>query len=110
MKNLQKYFTYVFIIFFFIIFSIYNYEEYYNFHKNKIELEQRNIDLNEKIESFELKYIEEIEDIQFYYTPNKELLKDIISKIVKAKKEILLETYMLTEKRIQDALVKAKKR
>ena len=110
MKILQKYFTYIFIIFFFIIFSIYNYEEYYNFHNNKIELEQRNIDLNEKIESFELKYVKNIKDIQFYYTPNKELIKDIISKIEKAKKEILLETYMLTEKKIQVALVKAKKR
>jgi len=110
MKNLQKYFTYIFIIIFLIIFSIYNYDEYSQFHKNKIELEQRNIDLNEKIESFELKYIEEIKDIQFYYTPNKELLKDIISKIEKSKKEILLEAYMLTEKRIQEELLKAKKR
>lgn len=110
MEKIQKYMTYLFIVIFIVIFSMYNYEEYTNFHKEKIELEQRNLDLNEKIESFELKYIEELKDVQFYYTPNKELLNNIILKIEKAEKEILLETYMLTEKRIQEALVKAKKR
>lgn len=110
MKNLNKYLTYIFIILFLIIFSIYNFDEYKNFHQNKIELEQRNTQLNEKIESFELKYIEKLDDINLYYTPNKELLTNIISKINNSKNEIFLETYMLTEKRTIEALIKAKKR
>jgi hypothetical protein len=110
MKNLNKYLTYIFIILFLIIFSVYNFEEYKNFHQNKIELEQRNTQLNEKIESFELKYIEKLDDINLYYTPNKELLTNIVSKINNSKNEIFLETYMLTEKRTIEALIKAKKR
>lgn len=102
--------TYIFIVFFLVIFSIYNFDEYYKFHQNKVELEQKNLDLNEKIESFELKYIKKLTDIQFYYTPNKDLLTQITNSIEKSEKEIFLETYILTEKRIQNALVKAHKR
>jgi len=110
MNKIQKYITYLIIIFFIIIFSIYNFDEYKTFHQNKIELEQRNINLNKKLESFELKYIKKLNDVQFYYTPNKKLLTKIVSLIDQSKNEIYLETYMLTEKRIQQSLIKAYKR
>ena len=110
MKNFQKYITYIFIILFLVIFTIYNFDEYKTFHQNKIELIQRNTDLNEKLDSFELKYIEKLDDVQFYFTPNKELLTKIVWLINNSKDEIFLETYMLTEKRVQEALIKAKKR
>jgi len=110
MKQFQKYISYIFIILFLAIFSIYNFDEYENFHQNKIELQQRNSDLNEKLETFELKYIEKLNDVQFYYTPNKELLNKIVFLIDQAENEIYLETYMLTEKRIQQSLIKAYKK
>ena len=110
MKQFQKYVSYIFIILFLIIFSIYNFDEYKNFHQNKIELKQKKSDLNEKLENFELKYIENLNNIQFYYTPNKELLNQIVLLIAQAKNEIYLETYMLTEKRIQQSLIKAYKK
>jgi len=107
---MQKYITSIFIIFFLVVFSIYNFDDYRNFHQKKIELEQRNYTLNEKLNNFDLKYIEKLDNINLYYTPNKNLLTEIISKIKNSKTEILLETYMLTEKRIQEALVKAQNR
>ena len=110
MKNINKYISYIFIIFFLIIFSFYNFEEYKSFHQSKIELENRNKNLNEKIESFKLKYVEDIKNINFYYTPNRKLLDNIINKINNSKKTIFLETYILTEKRTQEALIKAHKR
>ncbi len=107
MKNIQKYITYIFIIFFLVIFSFYHFEEYKTFHQNKIQLKNSNNILNEKIKNFDLKYIKELNNINLYYTPNKDLLEKIIYKIKTSKKEILLETYMLTEKRIQSALIQA---
>jgi len=110
MKQFQKYLSYIFIILFLVIFSIYNFDEYKKYQQNKIELQQRNTNLNEKLESFELKYIEKLNNVQFYYTPNKELLNQIVLLIAQAKNEIYLETYMLTEKRIQQSLIKAYKK
>jgi phosphatidylserine/phosphatidylglycerophosphate/cardiolipin synthase-like enzyme len=107
MKKYSKYITYIFIILFLVLFSINNFDEYKNFHQNKIEIKEKNISLNNKIENFELQNIEKLSDVQFYYTPNKKLLEKIISIVNNAKNEIYLETYILTEKRIQQALIKA---
>ena len=109
-KNINKIISVIFILLFIIIFSFYNFEEYSQFHKNKIELKKIENQLKENIENFSLKDIEEIKDIQFYHTPNKDLLNKITEHILNAKKEVLLETYMLTEKRIQEALIKAHKK
>jgi hypothetical protein len=45
-----------------------------------------------------------------YYTPYKNLLNKVVGKITKAKTKVYLEVYMLTETRIQSALIKAKNR
>ena len=110
LKNINKIISIIFILLFTIIFSIFNFEEYKEFHKNKVVLEKQKVELTKKIENFSLKDIKEINDIEYYYTPNKDLLKKIIDHILEAKKEILLETYMLTEKRIQEALIKVHKK
>ncbi|MFC1797735.1 hypothetical protein ACFLY2_00700 [Patescibacteria group bacterium] len=110
MKNHNKLITIIFTVIFITVFSYFNFSEYKEFHQNKINLEKQQSELNEKINSFELGKIKELKNIQFYYTPDKKLLTHIVSKIGEAKKEIFLETYMLTEKRIQEALVKAQKR
>ena len=111
MKNsTNKILTTLFSIVFIIIFSIYNFDEYQNFHKDKIKLENQKNETKQNLENFELEEIKTIENIQFYYTPNKELLTKIVTAIDNTKKEIFLEVYMLTETRIQDALIKAYKK
>lgn len=106
----KKLLSIILYIIFIVVFSIYNFPEYKNFHEDKIKLENSKIELKEKLENFELTDIKEIGDIQFYYTPNKELLSTITSHIENAEKEIYLEVYMLTETRIQEALIKAHKK
>lgn len=110
MKSHQKIISIIFFILFIIIFSYYNLDEYKTFHLQKINTEKNQLDINNKINNFEVKNIQELNDTKLFYTPNKELLWKIIEHINNAKNEIYLETYMLTETRIQDALIKAKER
>jgi len=108
--NKEKIITSLIISIFFIVFSIFNFEEYYNFHKEKIEINKNKIELESKIKNFDLKNIENIEEIKFYYTPSKDLLNNIVEKINNSQKYVYIEVYMFTEKRIKEAVIKAKKR
>lgn len=110
MKNRKKILSTLFFIIFIIIFSISNFWEYKNFHQNKIYLKQYQLELENKLEKFQLEDIKELNNIEFYYTPNRDLVWKIINYIENAEKEIYLETYMLTETRIQEALLKAYKK
>jgi len=110
MKNNNKLFSRILLIIFLIVFSFFNFSEYKSFHNSKIKLENDKIELNEKLDKFKLEDIKSINDIQFYYTPNKDLLAKITNIIENAKKEIYLEVYMLSESRTQEALIKAHKK
>lgn len=107
MKNKKLIYSILSLIFI-ILFSIFNFEEYKNFHKEKIQILNQQNEIKSKLKKFTLKDIKKINDLNFYHTPNKGLLSEIIENINNAKKEIFLEVYMLTEKRIQEALIKAK--
>ena len=109
-KNNYKILSTIFAIIFVVIFSLFNFDEYKEFHQNKTKETQNKIELTSQIENFELKDVKELKDVQFYYTPYKILLTNIIKKVDNSKKEIFLETYMLTEKKIQASLIKAHKR
>jgi hypothetical protein len=106
----QKLITILFTVIFITVFSYFNFSEYKNFHQEKIKLNQNKIELKNKVENFKLENIKEINNINFYYTPNKELISEITNHIKNAKKEILLEIYILTEKSIQEQLIKAHKK
>lgn len=95
---------------FFIIFSIFNFWEYYDFHKQKIENKEIYINNKNILENFDIKNIKQIENISLKHTPNKDLLDEIVKKIEKSKEKVYIEVYMFTENRIKTALIKAKKR
>jgi len=109
-KFIKKFFSLMFIVVFIMIFSYYNKDEFID-HYKLINLKNNDIiNIQEKLSSFDLDNIDNIENLEFYYTPNKKLLDNIILKINNSEKRIFLEVYMLTEKRIKFALIKAKKR
>jgi hypothetical protein len=110
MQKYNKLLSTIFSILFVIIFSIYNFDEYKNFHQNKVILGSKQLEVTKNLEKFKLEGIKELKDVQFYYTPNKYLISKITNKIESAKKEIYLEIYMLTEKRIQESLIRAYKK
>jgi phosphatidylserine/phosphatidylglycerophosphate/cardiolipin synthase-like enzyme len=107
MKKIQKYITPLFIIFFFILLSIQQWEEYYNFHQEKKENIQHQENISNKIDNFSINHIEEIENLSIYRTPDISLLDQIVTEINNAQSRVLLETYILTETRIQKALKEA---
>lgn len=110
MKKNKKLISSIIIIIFFITFSYFNFSEYRNFHKNNYELLSEQKEISNKLSSFKLENIKEIENTEFYNTPNKDLLEIIPSYIENAKNDILLEVYMLSETRTQEALIKAYKK
>lgn len=106
----NKLITSIFFVVFFVIFSILNWKQYFDFHKEKQDIINNNIQISKQIELFSLDKINEIKETEIYYTPNKSLLDDIVNKINEAKKNVFIEVYMLTEKRIQTAIKNAWKR
>jgi len=110
MKINKKILTYIFFILFFSILSIFYFKEYFDFYKEKTSINEK-IKLIEKHNiDFDINRLNKIENINLYYTPYKELLNSIVDRIEKAKSYIYIEVYMFSEKRIKNALIKAKER
>ncbi len=108
-KKIDKIISFIFISLFIIIFSYYNFWEYnkfYKIHQNQI-ISKKEV-LNDALK-FSLKDIKEYKNIDFYNTPNKQLIDNLVNKIKNAKKRIYVEVYILTEKRLEKALVNARK-
>lgn len=107
-KILKKYFSFIFILIFILIFSLFNKEEYLNNYENNTQQKESLEKLDKSLSNFDLSKIRNLEKIDFYYTPYKDLLDKIVWKIDNSKNRVYIEVYMLTEKRIQKALVNAK--
>ncbi|MCT4617346.1 MAG: phosphatidylserine/phosphatidylglycerophosphate/cardiolipin synthase family protein [Candidatus Gracilibacteria bacterium] len=88
------------------------FEDYIGFHNNqdnRIESLYKNTDkaeIEDKLSGFSLDKIKELKNTDLF-VGNKDYLNNIVQKIDLAKNKIYLETYILTEKRIQKALKKA---
>lgn len=106
----RKIYTSLFFILFFGIFSSIFWWEYFDFYeqKNKIKIiEQEN---QEYLDQFSLDKITWLEHIDFFHTPDKQVLNTIIDKIDSAQKTVYIEVYIFTENRTKQALLRAKKR
>ncbi len=107
---IKKYFTIIFIIIFVVIFWFSIKDDYIKNYNKKINSIEKEKILKQKIQSFSLTNLKKLENTQIFYTPYKELLNKIINKINNSQKQVYIEAYMLTEKRIKQSLIKAKKR
>ncbi|MDA7494845.1 phospholipase D-like domain-containing protein [Candidatus Gracilibacteria bacterium] len=110
MKNSAKYFSILFGIIFIIILSFFHGSEYIEFHEEKKSALKHNLEINSQLEAFTLQGIQNIDDIEIYQTPDIGLLDQIVSEINNAKNRVYLETYILTETRIQQALIDSYKK
>ena len=107
---IKKHFAIIFIILFVLIFSVFNREEFLQNYEEKIVSINDNIKQEKNISNFKLENLKDIKNTEFYYTPYKKLLDKIITKIDNSKNRVYVEVYMLTETRIQNALIKAHNR
>lgn len=90
----------------FTIFSILFGKDYLDFQNNSPS--KKDAEIEKQVKNFDISKINLIENVEIFRTPNLELLEDFIEKIKNAKKNIYIEVYMFTEKRILQALKEAK--
>jgi phosphatidylserine/phosphatidylglycerophosphate/cardiolipin synthase-like enzyme len=83
--------------------------EYWQFHEQKQLLENTKQETTQILKEFSVDKIEPRE-VEILTTPDKKVLDRIVSMIDSAKQQVLVEVYILTEKRIIKALQDAKKR
>ncbi|MDD2907986.1 MAG: phospholipase D-like domain-containing protein [Candidatus Gracilibacteria bacterium] len=106
----NKIISFLVIINFLIFFSLFYGKEYFDFHKDKIEISKNEKENKEQLENFKIDNIKNYENIEIFSTPDKKLLNYIVEKINSAHDYVYVEIYMLTENRTREALIKAKKR
>gem|GEM_PF-2065973 len=79
---------------------------YLDFHAEKDTLKTA----QEITKNFDLSQVEDISNIEIFPTPDETVLDMIVQYINQAQKYVYLEMYILSEKRIQNALLEAQKR
>lgn len=107
MKN--KYINSIIILILFILFGISYAEEYFLFHNEWKDQTKEAEQTKNTLSNFSFEDIREIENIEIFKTPDKNLLKTIVKKIEEAKNRVYIEAYIFTEKDLRSALIKAKK-
>ena len=100
--------TNIILVCIFILFSAIFWREFLAFQESK----SIGIKKETKIENrnFSVEKIRELKETDIFTSPDEKILTDFVEKINKAKKEVKIEVYMFTEKRILQALKNAKKR
>jgi phosphatidylserine/phosphatidylglycerophosphate/cardiolipin synthase-like enzyme len=83
--------------------------EYWQFHASKKVVKEQKQTNTRLLKDFSLSQIED-RDVEILTTPDKQVLERIVSMIVQSKKQVYIESYILTEKRIIQSLKDAKKR
>lgn len=109
-KNYSKIISYVFIVLFVLIFSYFYWWEYKKHYELIKKQQLTKTQVLKQSDNFSLNKVRDLEKINLFYTPYKDLINKLTYKIENAKKHVYLEVYMLTETRIQNALVKAKQK
>lgn len=106
----QQLFSSLFMIIFIIIFSIFHADEYIQFHKDHSQFIEKQTLLKNNDTQFTLDKIKQLEDTYLYLTPGFQIRDNIVELIESAQSTVWLEGYMLTNKEIIAALIKASKR
>lgn len=98
------------IAFFVLVWYFYG-DEYWEFHNEREVYEQYLWGVSSELENFSFTEIDSFgNDIYLHVTPDLGLLDTLVNEIDGAKNQIFLETYIFTETRIRDAIIRAHKR
>jgi hypothetical protein len=93
-----------------LILSYFFGNEYIRHYQEYSQTVENRSELDESLTNFSLSQIENISDVSLITTPNLMFLDDLVGFIDTAEKEIFIEVYLLTEKRIPKALTQAHNR
>ncbi|PID87606.1 hypothetical protein CSB07_00605 [Candidatus Gracilibacteria bacterium] len=103
-----KYIKILFGVLFLLVLFFSFKSEYFDFHEEKKKIKQEQKILDKGVKDFSLEKTRNIDDTKIYYTPYGSLLEKIVKDIKSAQKRVFVEVYILTEKRIVEALKNAK--
>lgn len=107
---MKKISFWLFLLLFICVSSYFFASEYKSFIEQKIYLDQAQEEKQKKLSLFSFSQIQEIPWTQIYFTPDKKYLDILEKELQGAQKRVYINVYMLTEKRIRNALLVAKKR
>ena len=97
----KKIISWIFPLFFILVFSYFYSEEYKVFYENNQKTEQSQKTLQAYNKNFSLSQVKALSGLTIEVTPNKDFLNKLVEKINTTQKKAYIEVYMLTEKRIQ---------
>ena len=101
--------TVIFVIIF-ILFAIFFSKDYLDFQENLFKKSEQEQLVLKEAEELNVSKIENLENADLKIAPDEKILSNFVEKLDKAEKNIYIEVYMLTEKRITESLKKARNR
>ncbi|MBB1564886.1 hypothetical protein HG430_002495 [Candidatus Gracilibacteria bacterium] len=101
--------TVIFVVIF-VLFAIFFSKGYLDFQENLFKKSEQEQLVLKEAEEFNVSKIENLENADLKIAPDEKILSNFVEKLDKAEKNIYIEVYMLTEKRITESLKKARNR
>lgn len=95
------------ILLFIGVFWYFFWDEYRDFQQKAEQVRNQQIQITQEIQDFSVENIRTLENVEFYHTPYKPLLDDLVNRINNANKRVYIEVYIFTEKRIRAAIKSA---
>ena len=95
---------------FLLLTSYFYYGDFQQFQEQKYQKQYTQETLKDQIGKFSVDHIRPIGHITLEGTPNTQVIDTIVQKIRASKKQVYINTYIFTEKKIRAALIEAKKR
>ena len=108
--QMKKIISTVIFVVIFVLFAIFFSKGYLDFQENLFKKSEQEQLVLKEAEEFNVSKIENLENADLKIAPDEKILSNFVEKLDKAEKNIYIEVYMLTEKRITESLKKARNR
>ena len=101
---MKKFLPSLLILLFIGVFWYFFWDEYKEFQQKAEQVRNQQIQITQEIQAFSVENIRTLENVEFYHTPYKSLLDDLVNRINTANERVYIEVYIFTEKRIKAAI------
>lgn len=103
----SKLYQLLFMGIFFIIFSFFHFGEYNTFYKQNEATISWNKQVASQTKDFTIDDIQTLSGTSIFWTPNMQFRSQLLKSITSCDTRVYLETYILTDREIQEALIQA---
>ena len=109
-STMKKILPSLLILLFIGVFWYFFWDEYRDFQQKAEQVRSQQIKITQEIQDFSVENIRTLGSVEFYHTPYKPLLDDLVNSINNANQRVYIEVYIFTEKRIKAAIKSAQAR